>query len=182
MALFLAAEMCFLALMAVAGPALSLEFFPWALSMEVVTFVLYLCYYVYQKLLSNESIPNWLVLMVVANLALWLMAFRLYAVKVLDYRRGSVAVACSARFTCAIIYMDTCRVFMFFFFSHYVFTVHTPVLVLSSCTQCCSTYGVYNNTKWVNGRSPSDPYEFDQSHALTLLYTSCGQRGHPGVT
>jgi hypothetical protein len=41
---------------------------------------------VYQKLLSNESIPNWLVLMVVANLALWLMAFRLYAVKVLDYR------------------------------------------------------------------------------------------------
>jgi hypothetical protein len=36
---------CFLALMAIAGPVLSLEFFPWALSMEVVTFVLYLCYY-----------------------------------------------------------------------------------------------------------------------------------------
>lgn len=126
MALFLAAEMCFLALMAVAGPALSLEFFPWALSMEVVTFVLYLCYYVYQKLLSNESIPNWLVLMVVANLALWLMAFRLYAVKVLDYRRGSVAVACSTRVTCAMIsvhgWMDTCRVCVFFFTFHSLFS------------------------------------------------------------
>ena len=72
MAAFLAAEVCFLALMAVAGPLLALEFFPWALSMEVVTFVLYLCYYVYQKLLSHERIANWLVVMVVANLALWL--------------------------------------------------------------------------------------------------------------
>ena len=86
MAVFLAAEICFLVVMAVAGPVLSLEFFPWALSMEVVTFVLYLCYYVYQKLLSHESIPNWLVVMVMSNLALWLVAFKLYAVKVLDYR------------------------------------------------------------------------------------------------
>ena len=39
---------------------LALEFFPWALCMEVVTFVLYLCYYVYQKLLSKENIPTWL--------------------------------------------------------------------------------------------------------------------------
>ena len=74
------------ALMAVAGPVLSLEFFPWALSMEVVTFVLFLCYYVVQKLQSNERIPNWLVVMVASNLALWFVAFRLYAVKVLDYR------------------------------------------------------------------------------------------------
>jgi len=86
MAVFLAAEICFLVVMAVAGPVFALEFFPWALSMEVVTFVLYLCYYVYQKLLSHESIPNWLVVMVMSNLALWLVAFRLYAVKVLDYR------------------------------------------------------------------------------------------------
>lgn len=86
MALLLTTEVIFLVLMAVAGPLLALDFFPWALSIELITFVLYLCYYVYQKLLSNERLANWLVIMVVANLFLWLLAFRLYAVKLLDYR------------------------------------------------------------------------------------------------